>query len=108
MIVRRATDSPPQRFCTLGAAISMSVVNIEGRTFSMAHAGEEAELLRGCSHYTGPIILPNCNAWEEDGVPRRIGKVGPFYTDGTCDGSGGGTRLDTAPPIVANPNAKPG
>ena len=110
MIVRSATDAPPQRFCTLGSAIAMRGVNIEGRIFAIAHASEEAELRRGCSHYAGPVILPNCDAWEDSptGQPRRIGKVGPFYSDGTCDGSGGGTHLDTAPPLVANPKAMPG
>jgi hypothetical protein len=48
------------------------------------------------------VILPNCDAWKVEAPerPHLIGKVGPFYSDGTCDGSGGGTLRDDAPAII--------
>jgi hypothetical protein len=91
--------------------VSLRHVEVDGRTFSIGVTADEAELRRGCSHYIGPVILPNCDAWENQGGmrSRHIGKVGPFYTDGTCDGSDGGTRLETAPPeIISNWPRGPG
>lgn len=106
LIVRRATDEPPKRFCTLGAIISTRGVEIDGRLFAIGLAGEDAELERGCYHYGRPVIQPNCVAWDEPvaGKPNRLGRVGPFYTDGTCDGSRGGTRLDDAPVLIERPS----
>lgn len=68
---------------------------------------EEDELHHGCYHYTGPVIQPNCVVWQAENDtsmrPRRGGKIGSFYTDGTCDGSGGGTRRADAPQIIESP-----
>ena len=110
MIVRSATDSEPQPFCQLYGLVSPRKVELDGQLFSIARAEEEAELRHGCAHYVGPIILPNCDAWDEPkvGPPRRIGMVGPFSTDGTCDGSGGGTRLDGAPTEIISSTPRPG
>jgi hypothetical protein len=91
MIVRSAGGSSPAQFCRAYGVIGT-------RT---------AELHHGCYHYTGPVIQPNCVVWEAVNdmsmQPRRVGKVGPFYTDGTCDGSGGGTLRDDAPHIIESP-----
>ena len=109
MIVRRADDPAPVKFCQAYGIIGSTQVEIDGERFTLGIASQEAELLRGCSHYGGSVILPNCDVWDNPrtGPPtRRSSKVGPFYSDGTCNGSGGGTHLDTAPPIVENPNAR--
>lgn len=100
MIVRSIGDSEPKKFCTTGSIISPRHVELDGKRFAIGMASQESELARGCYHYGGNVIQPNCDAWEEsrEVPPHRIGKVGPFYTDGTCDGSGGGTRLASAPP----------
>ena len=100
-MVVRSDDPPPKQFCLAYGRISLRHVELDGRLFSIGGAADEVEFQRGCSHFAGPVILPNCDAWESAGGgmrSHRIGKVGPFYTDGTCDGSGGGTRLDSAPP----------
>ena len=109
VIVRSIDDSEPRQFCTLGGIISTRHVELDGKRFAIGMASQESELARGCHHYGGPVIQPNCYAWEDprEGLPYRIGKVGPFYTDGTCDGSGGGTRLDSAPPEIIDPPPGP-
>jgi len=101
MIVRSADDSP-EHSCKAYGRVSLRHVELDSRLFSIGGAVDEAELRRGCLHFADPVILPNCDAWESAGgmSSRRIGKVGPFYTDGTCDGSAEGTRLDDAPPEI--------
>ena len=100
MIVRSAGGSSSARFCLAYGVIGTRAVELDGQRFSMGLASEEAELHHGCYHYTVPVIQPNCVAWQAENdtsmQPRRIGKVGPFYTDGTCDGSGAG-RCATTP-----------
>jgi hypothetical protein len=104
LITRHATDDSPRQFCTAAAIITMRWVEVDGKRFTIGHAGEDDELARGCNHFVGPVIQPNCVAWDEvDGETTRIGKMPPFFTDGTCDGSGGGTRLADAPPLVTAP-----
>ncbi|MEO8695478.1 MAG: hypothetical protein ABI658_18290 [Acidimicrobiales bacterium] len=107
MVVRSKT--PPEHYCLAFGMVSVRRVELDGRLFSIGGTTDEAELRRGCSHYTGAVILPNCDAWENLGGMRshRIGKVGPFYTDGTCDGSGGGTRLASAPPEIVDSGPRP-
>ena len=109
MIVRSTSDSEPQHYCLAYGIVSLHKVELDGRLFSIGGADDEAEFRRGCSHYFGPVILPNRDAWENAGgmSSRRIGKVGPFYTDGTCDGSGGGTRLDNVPPEIIESTPHP-
>jgi hypothetical protein len=99
----------PPRFCKAYGIVSTRKVEIDGRVFSIAPESEQNEYERGCSHIAGPVIFPDCAAWESRGLidPRSIGQLGPFYTDGTCDGSGGGTRLATAPVEIIESQANP-
>ena len=103
VVVLSTGDSAKPKFCTLNAIVPDRYVELDGQRFGLVGASAEAELTSTCNHYVNSVILPNCDAWKV-GAPERphlIRKVGPFYSDGTCDGSGGGTLRDDAPAIIA-------
>ena len=104
VVVLSTGDSAKPKFCTLNAIVPDRAVELDGQRFGLAGASAEAELRSRCNHYVNSVILPNCDAWKVGAPepPHLIGKVGPFYSDGTCDGSGGGTLLDDAPAIIDN------
>jgi hypothetical protein len=112
MIVRSAGGSSPPHFCRAYGVIGTRTVVLDGREFAIGNANEEAELHDGCYHYTGPVIQPNCVVWQAESEnnmrPQRGGKVEPFYTDGTCDGSRGGTLRAGAPHTIESPLHLPG
>jgi hypothetical protein len=92
--------------CKAYLKVSTRQVELGGRVFSVASSSsEQKEYERGCSHFRGPVVFSDCAAWESIGLinPRRLPAIDPFYTDGTCDGSGGGTRRADAPPLVERP-----
>ena len=103
LIVRRVTDEPTKQFCAGGGIISSRGVEIDGELYALGHAIHDDDLERGCSPYSSAVIQPNCLVWD-DTSNDPIGKISPFYTDGTCDGSRGGTRYADAPEIIVRPN----
>jgi hypothetical protein len=112
LIVRSAGGRSAERYCLAYGVISFRKVELDGRRFSIGHASQEAELQSDCLHYAGPVIQPNCAIWDREGPGGmhavRTGTVEPFYTDGTCDGSGGGTRLASAPVEIVDATLHPG
>lgn len=104
MVVAVTRDDEPRRFCTLAAPITERSVAIDGRTFVIANGTHSSSQLRkGCNLYGGPVVLPNCEAWDDNHPPRLIRTLSPFYADGTCNGSAGGALLDDAPTIIVKP-----
>jgi hypothetical protein len=99
LVVGTSRGGSPVVSCKAYGLVSTRAVDHGGRVYSIGSASEQKEYERGCAHYRGPVIFPDCDAWESNGLidPRRLAPVEPFYTDGTCDGSGGGARLADAP-----------
>lgn len=91
----RSRQPEPMRFCAAYGDIPTHQVIVDGQRYVLGAIGTD-----GCNHAIAPMVNGRCEVFDIGMSAHRIGTFSPFFTDGTCDGSKGGTQKPDAPVVL--------